>query len=368
VSRSRQLTPLPDDLSPAVRTLLAELRILKDRSGYDLRALASKTHASRSSWGRWLSGETWIPRDAVVSMAELCAADSTELIALWQQAEDERRARRLADAPAPRSSNASGTPFPASGTAVPPPNGSAVSSASGRPVPWANGTPVPPTHETAVPSASGSAVPSPNGFAGTVPQVSPAGEPRPRPRWGRTTFVGTVLGCALVGGLIGLVAGRSLHKPAATPTPHPHWLTRPEILSRVRTWHPHTGARIPYSQSGSYQGYRTDGSGYASMAIGLPAPGPNSGELASRGYTRRISAPELRPGDLIINPTGGSGTRQVAIFDGWADATHTRYWVYQQRRDYGTDHLVLAYPLNERSAYHPYRPLNIHETGTPATD
>jgi len=321
VSRSRQLSPLPDDLSPAVRTLLAELRLLKDRSGYDLRALADKTHASRSSWGRWLSGETWIPRDAVVNMAELCAADPAELTALWQRAEDELRARRLANVAT---------------TARGPAN--------------ANGTPV----------ANGTSV---NGSAGTVPHVDPppSGEPRPRPRWGRTTFVGTVVGCALVGGLIGLVAGRSLHKPAAA-TPHPHGLTRPEILSRVRLWHPHTDQRIPYSQSGSYQGYRTDGSGYASMAIGLPAPGPNSGELASRGYTRRISASELRPGDLIINPTGDSGTRQVAIFDGWVDATHTRYWVYQQRRGYGTDHLALAYPLDERSAYHPYRPLNIHET------
>lgn len=100
------------------------------------------------------------------------------------------------------------------------------------------------------------------------------------------------------------------------------------------------------------------------MALGLPAPGPNSGELASSPYTRRIAPAELRPGDLVVNPTGGAGTREVAIFDRWADASHTRYWVYQQRRGYGTDHLVVSYPLDERGQFHPYRPLNIRETGT----
>jgi hypothetical protein len=159
----------------------------------------------------------------------------------------------------------------------------------------------------------------------------------------------------------------SLRKTSADPAPsHPYaqWVTRQEVLARVRTWHPHTAERIPYSQERFYQGYRTDGSGYASMAIGLPTPGPNSPDLASGQYTRRIPPGELRPGDLIINWTGDSGTREVAVFDAWADAGHTRYWVYQQRRGYGTDHLVLSYPLGEASQYHPYRPLNIHETGT----
>jgi hypothetical protein len=54
---------LPDGLPEAVRTLLTELRGLKEKSGYDLRALERKTHASRSSWGRWLSGETWTNRE-----------------------------------------------------------------------------------------------------------------------------------------------------------------------------------------------------------------------------------------------------------------------------------------------------------------
>src|SRR6476620_7320474 len=74
-SRNRRLRPLPDDLPEPTRVLLRELRALKERAGFDLRALEQATHASRSSWGRWLAGETWIPLDAVEVLARLCRAD-----------------------------------------------------------------------------------------------------------------------------------------------------------------------------------------------------------------------------------------------------------------------------------------------------
>jgi hypothetical protein len=143
-------------------------------------------------------------------------------------------------------------------------------------------------------------------------------------------------------------------------------MTRPEIINRARTWHPHSAQRIRYDLNRSFRGYRTDGSGYASMALGLPAPGPNSTDLAWGGYTRQIRAAELLPGDLIINASGGIGTRQVVIFERWANASHTGYWVYQQRREYGTDHLVLTYGLAAGGDYHPYRPLNIQDRPAPA--
>jgi len=251
-------------------------------------------------------------------MAELCAGDPGQLDALWQRADDARRARQLAD--------------PA-GT-----DGGAASADLA-------------------------------GAASEIPQedAAPAGGLRQgRSRWGWMIFTATVLVCAVVGGAAGLGIGLSLRTAPAQPArPYAQWLTRQEILSRVQMWHPHTSTRIPYSQSRFYQGYRTDGSGYASMAIGLPTPGPNSPDLASGQYTRRIEPTELLPGDLIINPTGDAGTRQVAIFDKWADAARTRYWVYQQRREYGTDHLILSYPLGTSSEYHAFRPLNIHEIGAP---
>lgn len=313
MSRSRQLSPLPDDLPQAVRTLLGELRLLRDRSGYDLRALASKTHASRSSWGRWLSGETWIPREAVASMAELCAGDAGRLDALWQRADEERRTR-------------------------PGPNVAANAAA-----------------------VDGETVTA--GASTTILREDPE-PPLQSARRGRLIFSGVVLACAVVGGAIGLGLGLSLRSTPAQPArPHTPWLSRQEVLSRVQMWHPHSDQRIPYSQDGLYQGYRTDGSGYASMALGLPVPGPNSPDLASGQYSHLVAPAELRPGDLVINPTGDAGTRQVAIFDKWADGPHTRYWVYQQRRGYGTDHLILSYPLGANSQYHAYRPLNLHDAG-----
>jgi hypothetical protein len=258
-------------------------------------------------------------------MAELCAGDADQLNALWQRADDERRARQLAGPPA-----ADGTAATAGGTT------------------------------STVPTVATSS---------TILQEDPepsAGLRPARSRWGWMMFAGAVLACAVVGGAAGLGIGLSLRTTPAEPArPYTQWLTRPEVLSRVQMWHPHSDQRIPYSQSRFYQGYRTDGSGYASMAIGLPTPGPNSPDLASGQYSRRIAPTELLPGDLVINSTGDAGTRQVAIFDKWADTGHTRYWVYQQRRGYGTDHLVLSYPLGADSQYHAYRPLNIHEVGSP---
>jgi hypothetical protein len=325
---------------------------MKDRSGYDLRALAIKTHASRSSWGRWLSGETWIPREAVVSMAELCAGDPGQLNALWQRAEDERRARQFAGPlpPAdPESPLDPAGPLDQQGPLEPVGPLHPKGDADGEPASTSH-----PANEATTPGAG--------------PPEPPGGLRRTRSRQGRTVFMGALLGCVIAAGAAGLIIGLSLRKAPAQPLqPAAQWLTRQEILARVRMWHPHTDLRIPYSQSRFYQGYRTDGSGYASMAIGLPTPGPNSPDLASGQYTRRILPAELLPGDLVINASGDSGTRQVAVFDQWADAAHTRYWVYQQRRGYGTDHLVLSYALDTRSPYHAYRPLNIHEIGTPTT-
>lgn len=185
-------------------------------------------------------------------------------------------------------------------------------------------------------------------------------------------FAGTVVGCSLTAAALGLAAGLSLDtdpRPAAPPRPGPtyaQWISRAEVMARLLRWHPHSAQRIGYDQSKTHDGYRTDGSGYASMALGLPAPGPNSTDLAWGGYCRRIRPAQLRPGDLIINASGIATTRQVAVFEKWANSAHTAYWVYQQRRVYGTDHLILDHSLAADSPFHAYRPLNINER-PPAT-
>ncbi len=330
MSRSRNLRPLPGELPETTRALLQALRSLRESAGYDLRALGTKTYASRSSWGRWLGGETWIPLEAVETLAEVCGGDVASLRALWHRADEDRR-----------------SPVPATEPTEP-----ALDAAT--------------LDATALDATVG-------GDDGTVvtiarPEEAPVAAPAPR-RYSRGTWIlvaVTSLVCATLTGALGVIAGMSV-RPAPKRPAHRYseWITRPEILARARRWNPHSARRVPYSQDEKFDGYRTDGSGYASMALGLPTPGPNSTDLAWGGYSQLIPAARLRPGDLVINATGGNGVRRVAIFERWANPAHTTYWVYQQRRGYGTDHLVVNFPLAPGGDYHPYRPLNIQEHPAP---
>ncbi|MGH3379713.1 MAG: hypothetical protein ACRDP6_33765 [Actinoallomurus sp.] len=129
-----------------------------------------------------------------------------------------------------------------------------------------------------------------------------------------------------------------------------------EVLARAETWHPHTDQRIPYSQTATHDGYRTDCSGYASMALGLAAPGPNTVGLASSSVSTPIALGDLVTGDLIIDSTGDSNTRHVVIFENWTDSSHSAYSAYEQRGGYGTDHRTLTYGLTSGSEFHPYHP------------
>jgi hypothetical protein len=306
---------LPDGLPEAVRTLLTELRGLKEESGYDLRALERKTHASRSSWGRWLSGETWIPVDAVGALADLCGADRRRLEILWEVAD---QARRPPSVPAPSAPASSG-------------------------------------------AASSGAEPS----SGVEP-------PHGAGRRGRLAFIGAVVGCTLVAGTAGVALGATLQGASSdgggrqsassggVARPQVPVITRREAMARTLAWHPHGRRRVPYDQTASYQGYRTDGSGYASMVLGLPKPGPNSA-LLEASYCRHIRRSALRPGDLVIKASGGADVREVLIFEKWTSGRHTAYWAYQQRRGYGTDHLVTSEGLAANSGHHGCRPYNVRE-------
>jgi hypothetical protein len=136
-------------------------------------------------------------------------------------------------------------------------------------------------------------------------------------------------------------------------------ITRAKVIANAKTWHPHTAQRVPYSQAKTHNGYRTDCSGYASMALQLGKPGLNTVGLAKSSVTTRISMSALRQGDLVIDATGTSNTRHVVIFEKWANSAHTSYWEYEQRGSYGTDHRTRNYGLTSGSQYHAYRPKKI---------
>ena len=137
-------------------------------------------------------------------------------------------------------------------------------------------------------------------------------------------------------------------------------ITRAQVIARANTWHPGTKQRVPYSQHKVHGGYRTDCSGYVSMALALSKPGPNTVMLASKTYSRRISMSGLQKGDLVIDASGNSNTRHVVIFEKWVNSrTKKSYWAYEQRGGYGTDHRVRTYGLSSGSQYHAYRPNKI---------
>ncbi|MFD0684220.1 helix-turn-helix domain-containing protein [Actinomadura fibrosa] len=337
MSRSRPATPLRDDLPEPVRLLLTELRGLKEESGYDLRALERKTHASRSSWGRWLSGETWIPMDAVGALAALCGADRRRLEVLWEVADQARRS--------PASSETTDAPV-----TVPERPDTATDD-----------------HVQAVPVAGDGGDPAQGDGKDTVGFRTG--------RRQRLLFAGAIVGCALTAGAAGMALGATLKSgpdgspasgkptgaaPALAGGSAPAPVIRRDVIARARTWHPHAAGRVPYDQAASFQGYRTDGSGYASMALGLPKPGPNSAALVA-SYCRRVPASSLGPGDLVINATGDANRREVMIFERWTDASHTAYWAYQQRRGYGTDHLIRRDVPREGGPFQACRPKNLHE-------
>ncbi|GAA2158118.1 NlpC/P60 family protein [Actinomadura napierensis] len=136
-------------------------------------------------------------------------------------------------------------------------------------------------------------------------------------------------------------------------------VTRAQVIARAKTWHPHTSSRVPYSQSKTHGGYRTDCSGYASMTLRLPKPGPNTVGLASSTYSKRIAMSQLKTGDLVIDAIGSNTTRHVVIFEKWTSSKHTAYWAYEQRGHYGTDHRTRTYGLAKGSQYKAYHPKNI---------
>ncbi|MGI5324229.1 helix-turn-helix domain-containing protein [Actinomadura nitritigenes] len=325
MSRSRPPAPLPDDLPDAVRVLLTELRGLKEASGHDLRALERRTHASRSSWSRWLGGETPVPRSAVTALAQVCGADRHRLEALWEVAEQARASAASATADAAPEAAPVDEPE-AAGGAVHQPEADAPATAAAEPEP---------------PSAQ-------------EPAPSPLSSSAARKRVPRGLLIGAAAGCTFVSGAAGVLLGTTLHTNAQEPasgggrrtaaparTTHAPARTvyRHDVIARAESWHPRTRQRVPYGQAASYQGYRADGSGYAAMALGLPAPGPNSAALLA-SYCDRVPAARLGAGDLVVNATGDAGTREVMIFDRWTGRTRGAFWVFQQRRGYGTDHLV----------------------------
>jgi hypothetical protein len=171
------------------------------------------------------------------------------------------------------------------------------------------------------------------------------------------TLLPLALGAALLAPLTPAQAAEAVPAKKATTSDVRAAITPTQVINRAKTWLTAVnGHQVPYSQTDTFGGYRTDCSGYVSMALQLPKPGPNTVGLATSTYTTKFAKKaNLRKGDLIIDANGSSTTRHVVIFQSWANAGKTAYNAYEQRGGHGTDHSVRSYGLGA-DQYDFYRP------------
>ena len=138
-------------------------------------------------------------------------------------------------------------------------------------------------------------------------------------------------------------------------------ITRTEVLARARTWL--TDPSISYDMGGRADDpngvpYRSDCSGYASMALHLDAPGRSTIDLPD--VTSVLDdKDDLKPGDLlgIMGPSTGGAGGHVMIFVKWNDDSHSSFTVYEHSGNPDRPHKsVYEWPIQDsRGAYLPYR-------------
>ncbi|MFE6775477.1 hypothetical protein [Streptomyces sp. NPDC057702] len=102
-------------------------------------------------------------------------------------------------------------------------------------------------------------------------------------------------------------------------------ITRSEVLERARYWYDRR-SNIPYNQGATYKdssgrAYRTDCSGYVSMAWHM-SYSADTRALAD-AETRPISRGDLRPGDIL-----NSYYDHVILFEKWDNDAHTLFSYY----------------------------------------
>ncbi len=99
---------------------------------------------------------------------------------------------------------------------------------------------------------------------------------------------------------------------------------RTAAMQRVLRW---IDLQVPYSMFRTFEGYRTDCSGYTSLAWELPMPGAvtdNFPPYANYTGVHEIDASELLPGDALNRRTraplsSGGFTGHIRVFGGWID-------------------------------------------------
>lgn len=131
---------------------------------------------------------------------------------------------------------------------------------------------------------------------------------------------------------------------------------RAEIIDRAQFW---VNEGVPYSMEATYpdvngKHYRTDCSGFVSMAWGLD---DSLSTVTLPDVAHEIPVEDLQPGDVLMR--GGPGTEgangHVAIFNGWANEEHTAYHALEQAGWSGAVARDIGYPYDGLAGFVPYR-------------
>ncbi|MGF1343334.1 FG-GAP-like repeat-containing protein [Streptomyces flavovirens] len=126
-------------------------------------------------------------------------------------------------------------------------------------------------------------------------------------------------------------------------------VTRSEALKRAASW---VGKGLPYNQGAYHDGYRTDCSGYVSMAWGLSSSQATN-TFVPNGYGEWISKDDLKPGDALNNDSAGN-SGHIALFEKWENSAHTSYTGYEFTGS-GVHHRSIPYPYY--SGYGTFKPM-----------
>ncbi|MFF8769637.1 hypothetical protein [Kitasatospora sp. NPDC015120] len=127
-------------------------------------------------------------------------------------------------------------------------------------------------------------------------------------------------------------------------------ISRSETISRAASW---VGIGLNYNWNTTHQGYRTDCSGYVSMAWHLATPGLDTTSFVPSGVASWITKDQLKPGDALLNDAAGA-SGHVVLFEGWTDSSRTSYSGYEFTSS-GVHHRTIPYPYF--SGYGTFKPV-----------
>jgi len=131
-------------------------------------------------------------------------------------------------------------------------------------------------------------------------------------------------------------------------------VSRSRVIDRAKAW---VDAKVPYSMSDYRNDYRTDCSGYVSMAWML---GDSLTTVTLPDVTTAIGKEDLRAGDIMgkLGPGTGGAAGHVFLFDRWEDKAAGKFLAYEQTPPH-TVHSHKNYSSLIDEGYKAYRYNNI---------